>query len=411
MWRTMRALIAAFLIVFQSAHVTIAAEPVKGVVRIGLLDPASGIYASSGQQVDAGFRYYLATHGNALGGFHVELRTGDEGSTPETALASAHQLVEEDMVDAIVGLVNSNDALGVADYLDGAKKPLVITAAGADELTQTVARKTFSRVAHTSSQDVMPLGDYACRTLGKRTAAIVAVDGPYGWQSAGGFARTYTNAGCRVLQETYAPIEEGDWNALVAKIDRRAQVVFVSISSIAAQQFLEAFRTNGPKIDIVGSGLVTDESILGDERNAALGVITALHYAATLPRPENTKFRFGYESLSGHPVSQLVENGYVAAAMMSAALERMPGGAIRGEQLAAQLRGVTLEAPRGFLRFDSFGQVVDDVYIRRVRQVGGRYRNDVIATYQNVSQFWRFDPARYLQMPSYEKLKGTWARP
>jgi branched-chain amino acid transport system substrate-binding protein len=156
---------------------------------------------------------------------------------------------------------------------------------------------------------------------------------------------------------------------------------------------------------------LTDESVLSAERDFALGAITSLHYAATLPSPQNTAFRLGYESLGGQSVSQLAENGYVAAQALGAALARLPSGPVRGDALAVEMRGVTLQAPRGLVRFDSYGQVVDAVYVRRVRQVGGRFRNDVIETYPSVSQFWRYDPARYLQLPSYEKLKGTWARP
>ncbi len=383
-----------------------AAEAAKGVVRVGLLDPIDGTYAREGREVDSGFRYYLATHDDALGGFHVELRTADEGDSAGSALASAHELVEQDAVDAIVGLVTSKDALGVADYLDALKKPIVITSAGADDLTQ-VARTSFLRVSDASSQDTMPLGDYACRRLGKRNAAIVAVDSPFGTESAGGFARTYTEAGCRIVQETYVG-DDPDWNAVAAKIDRHADLVFVSFSSASAPRFLEAYRASGPKTTIVGTGLITDELVLGEERDTALGAITALHYAATLSNPENEAFRVGYEALGGHPVSHLVENGYVAAAAISAALEKLPAGPIKGDALAASLRAVTLHAPRGELHFDPTGQVVDSVYIRRVRQVGGRYRNDVIATYPNVTQFWHYDPERYRALPSYAKLKGTW---
>ena len=410
---TLRALLAAALIFSPvvSAATGADAETSKGTVRIGLLDPISGAYAPEGQEVDAGFRYYLATHDNALGGFRVELRTADEGETPDSALGSAHQLIEQDAVDAIVGLLRSNDALAVASYLDEQKKPIVITSAGAENLTEVGARKSFARVADTPSQDTMPLGDYVCRRLGKRTAAIVAQDAPFGWESAGGFARTFTEAGCRIVQETYFAEDTTDWNALATKIDRRAQIVFASTGSSAAPQFLAAFRANGPKATLVGSGLLTDERVLGAERENALGAITALHYSATLANAQNTAFRLGYESVSGHTVSQLVENGFVAAAALSTALGHLPAGSIKGETLAAELRGVAVIAPRGPLRFDVFGQVVDAVYVRRVDQVGGRFRNDVIATYPNVSQFWRYDPVRYLQFPPYEKLKGSWTRP
>jgi branched-chain amino acid transport system substrate-binding protein len=381
----------------------------KGTVRIGLLDPASGPFAGEGSDVEAGFRYYLATHGDKLGGFVVELRTGDEGTTPDAALATAHQLVEQDNADAIVGVLNSTDAYTLAPYIDEQKKLLVITGAGADGLTQTQVPKTIFRVSHTSSQDVMPLGDYVCRRMHLKTAAIVGTDYSYGIESAGGFARGYTDSGCRVVQELYASVG-ADWAPVVAKIDKRAQVVFAGVGAVDSVAFVSAYRTAGPRIPLTGDPTLTDERWLVQERDRALGITTASHYSAMLKTPINVAFRLGYESLTGHQVSLFVENGYVAAQMLAAALEKQATGPVKLDALLPALRAVQIAGPRGSVHFDRFQQVVNAVYIRQVRQVGGRFRNEVIETYPEVSQFGQYDPQRYLALPPYAKLKGTWAR-
>jgi branched-chain amino acid transport system substrate-binding protein len=383
----------------------------KGTIRIGLLDPSTGPLATEGGEVDAGFRYYLATHGDQLGGFGIELRTGDEGSSVEEALAVAHQLIEQDAVDAIVGVVSSADAYGIASYIDETKKLLVITGAGADELTQGAAQKTIFRVAHTSSQDVMPLGDYLCHRMRLRTAAIVAADQPYDIEASGGFARAYTDAGCRVLQEVYEPSGTTDWSQVAGKIDKRVQVVFTSVTIADAVGFLNAFRTAGPHAALASDGTLTDERVLLQERERAIDVMSGLHYAATLTTSTNVAFRSGYEQLTNRPVSQYVENGYVAAKMLDAALDKLGAGPVKIDALLVALRAVQLDAPRGPVRFDRYQQAVNNVYIRRVRQVGGKFRNDVIETFPAVSQFWQYTPERYLQLPTYAKLKGTWARP
>ena len=383
----------------------------KGTIRIGLLDPATGPVASEGANVDGGFRYYLASHGDKLGGFAVELRTGDEGSTTEQALTVAHQLVEQDAVDAIVGVVNSSDALALGPYIGAQKKLLIIAGAGADGLTQTPPPKTIFRVAHTSSQDVMPIGDYVCHRMRLRTAAIVATDYAYGVEAAGGFARAYTDARCHIIQEQYAPPGNPDWASTVGKIDKRAQVVFGAVGGMDSVSFVTAYRSAGPKTELVGDANLTDEEWLPIEREHALGVTTGSHYAATVKNPANLAFRLGYESLTGHHVGEYTENGYVAAQMLSAALDKLPSGAIKTDVLIAALRGVAVEAPRGPVHFDKFQQVVNNVYIRRVRQVGGRFRNEVLDTYPDVSQFWQYDADRYLALPPYAKLKGAWARP
>jgi len=59
-----------------------------------------------------------------------------------------------------------------------------------------------------------------------------------------------------------------------------------------------------------------------------------------------------------------------------------------------------------------------DFYLREVRNVeDDPFGNDrvnkanvVVHTFPDVSQFWTVEPDAYLQLPAYEKLKGTWAR-
>jgi branched-chain amino acid transport system substrate-binding protein len=417
MYARVRAFLGALVLSFvvparaDAAPSPAGAPAAKGQIRVGLLAATSGPFAGEGGDIVAGFRYFLATHGDRLGGFRVDLRTGDEGPTVDTALAVAHQLVEQDAVDVIVGVANSDAAYGIADYIDDRKKPLVIAGAGADELTQGKARKTLFRVQHTSSQDVMPLGNYACRKLHVRRVALVAADYTYGWESAGGFARTFTDAGCRIVQEQYVAPDGADFAAAVAKIDRSADGVFAAFSGQNAVKFVAAYRDGGLKVPLLGTTSLTDERFLNAERESAVGIYTGAHYAATLPNPDNIAFRLGYQSLEAQPVSSYAENGYVAAQALADALSRVSGGPIKADAVLAELRRVQIDAPRGPVRFDDLQQAVNDVFVRRVRQLGGRWRNDVVTAFSGVSQFWKYDPKRYLAFPTYAKLKGTWARP
>lgn len=383
----------------------------KGAFRVGLLNPLTGPYAALGADVNAGFQYYLATHGNRLGGFGISVRTGDEANSTDAALSKAHEFVEQDQVNLIVGLVNSGIAYGLSDYVDQQKTPLLITVAGADGLTQAKANPSVFRISYTSSQDAMPLGAYACKQLGKKTAAIVGLDYAFGWEAAGGFARTYTDAGCKIVQEIYAPLGTQDWSPFVQRIDKDASVVFAVIAGADAIRFLAAARDYGVKAEIIGHGALTDEQILPAEGATANGIITTLHYAATLPTKTNTAFRLSYEGATNKSVSQYVEDGYAAAEVVDAALAKLPAGPVQSQAFTEALRTVRIDAPRGPLHFDSKQQAVYNVYVRRVRQVGGKYRNEVIDTFVNVSQFWRYDQNAYLALPPYAKLKGTWAKP
>ena len=55
------------------------------------------------------------------------------------------------------------------------------------------------------------------------------------------------------------------------------------------------------------------------------------------------------------------------------------------------------------MSFDDYGNVVGNVYIRRVERKDGRLVNSVIYTYPSVSQFWTYDPKAFLANPVYSR--------
>ena len=66
--------------------------------------------------------------------------------------------------------------------------------------------------------------------------------------------------------------------------------------------------------------------------------------------------------------------------------------------------GVALtDSPRGPIKFDHFGNVVGDFYIRRVEKVNGKLVNKTVKTYHNVSQFWTYDEKSSSRQPVYSR--------
>ena len=58
---------------------------------------------------------------------------------------------------------------------------------------------------------------------------------------------------------------------------------------------------------------------------------------------------------------------------------------------------------RGPVSFDEFGNVVGNIYIRKVEKKDGKYVNAVVKTYPNVSQFWTYDKEEFLKNPVYSR--------
>lgn len=380
----------------------------KGTVTVGLLNPTSGPYAALGRDVNAGFQTYLDSKNGVLSGYGIKTVTGDEANDVGKATTKAHQLVEQNKAQVVVGLVNSAIAYAVAPYLEKAQVPLLITVAGADGLTRTKNGNVF-RVSYTSSQDTMPAGDYMCKTLGYKTTAIVALDYSFGWEAAGGFARTYEDAGCKVAQEIYAPLATQDWGPYVNQIKKSVDAVFVVAPGTDGIRLFKAYRGFGGKAPIVAHGSTTDEQLLSTEADTAKDVVTSLHYTPELDTPVNKEFVKQFAADNKRGANQYAEDGYTAAMALEAALAKLDGK-VSSADLKSALAGVSIEAPRGPVKFDEYGQAIYNVYLRKVASKDGKWVNEPVETIPNVSQFWTYSPDEYLKFPPYEKLKGTWAK-
>ncbi|PYN01135.1 MAG: ABC transporter substrate-binding protein, partial [Candidatus Rokuibacteriota bacterium] len=158
------------------------------------------------------------------------------------------------------------------------------------------------------------------------------------------------------------------------------------------------------RIPLIGGGTFTDEHVLRTMGDEVLGVVTALHYSAALQTPANKKFAGAYEAKYKQVPSYYSEGMYVAGMALKAALEATGGDIENVDKFVNALRKVDLsDAPRGPIRFDDFGNPIENVYVRKVEKVNDRLQNTVIHTFPNVSQFGPYKADDYLKNPVYSR--------
>jgi branched-chain amino acid transport system substrate-binding protein len=61
------------------------------------------------------------------------------------------------------------------------------------------------------------------------------------------------------------------------------------------------------------------------------------------------------------------------------------------------------DTPRGPLSFDDHGNVIGNIYIRRIEKQDGKLANKTVKTYEKVSQFWTYDEKTFLSQPVYSR--------
>ena len=236
-----------------------------------------------------------------------------------------------------------------------------------------------------------------------------SLDYAFGWESVGGFQRTFEEQGGRITQKLWAPVSVHDFAPYLAQIPKNIDAVYALVLGRAALQFMRQYEEFGLKgrVPLIGGGTTTDEHVLPGMGDEAIGVVTALHYSGSLDTPANATFAAAYRARFKKVPSYYGESMYTGAKWLVAAIEKLGGHVEDPERLAEALRAVKVtDVPRGPVALDSYGSPVQNIYIRRVERVNGELRNTVIETLPAVSQFWTYDPAEYLRRPLYSRAYG-----
>ena len=90
-------------------------------------------------------------------------------------------------------------------------------------------------------------------------------------------------------------------------------------------------------------------------------------------------------------------------AVLEAAVKAVKGNVEDKPALMAALRATNVDTVRGPVKFDELGNVVGNVYLRKVTRKDGRLVNSVFKTYPNVSQFWTYGKEAFLANPVYSR--------
>jgi len=378
----------------------------SGPMKIGFLTVKTGPLASGGIQMEQGLTLYLKERNNTLAGRPVQLFTGDSAGAPAMARTKMQEFLERENIACLIGPLATAEALAIDDYIRDKQIP-TLSVAAAEDMTQRKANPWFVRATSSSAQCSYPMGDYAAKELKYKRAAMIADDIAYGYELNAGFQRAFEDAGGKVVQKLWPPLVSPDYGTYIAQLKQDVDVLFIGFAGSNGFKFFKQYKEYGGKTPILGGMTAIDESLLQQMGDDAIGVISTCWYSAQLDNPENKKF------VEGMNRDYKVDPGFYAAAtytngaVLEAALKKVEGRIEDKNALEAALRASDkIPTCRGPVSFDKYGNVVGNIYIRKVEKKGGKLVNIVIKTYPNVSQFWTYDADEFLNHPVYNR--ETW---
>lgn len=353
--------------------------------KIGLILPMTGPFASTGKQLESAARLYVAQHGDTVAGKKVVLIVKDDTGVPEATKRLAQELVINEKVQVLAGFGLTPLALATAPLATQSRTPMVVMAAATSAITE--ASPFIVRTSFTVPQVVTTLADWATKNNIKKVVSLVTDYAP-GVDSEKFFNQRFIANGGQIIETLRVPLRNPDFAPFLQRVrDSRPDALFAFVPAGVGSALMKQFAERGldkAGIRLIAEGSVTDDSILNDMGDVAVGVVTAHHYSAAHNSAINKKFveDFGRDTNGLRPNFMAV-GSYDGMRVIYEAAKSSKGAG--GEVLLNAMKGQVFESPRGPMYIDAQTRdVVQNVYVRRVERIGGQLWNREIETVTNV---------------------------
>jgi branched-chain amino acid transport system substrate-binding protein len=348
-----------------------AAEISDGVVKIGVLNDRSGLYADlSGQGSVIAAQMAVEDYGAAAKGLKVEIVAADHQNKPDVGSNVARQWFDIDKVDLIVDVPNSGVALAVNEIVREKNKVFINSGAGTSDLTGKACSPNTVHWTYDTWALANGTGKAVVQTGGKTWFFIVA-DYAFGQALERDTSAVVIANGGKVLGSVRHPLSTADFSSyLLQAQSSKAQIIGLANAGTdltnAIKQAAEFGIVQGGQ-NLAGL-LVFITDVHGIGLQAAQGLIlTEAFYWDLNDGTRAWSKRFAERNGGKYPT--MIHAGVYAAVLhYLKAVEALKSDA-DGAKVVAEMKRTPTDDPlfgKGTIRED--GRKIHDMYLFQVKK-------------------------------------------
>jgi branched-chain amino acid transport system substrate-binding protein len=187
-------------------------------IRIGMVDPLTGVYAAPAQNEVTGAKLAIEQM-NAKGGIlgrPVELLVEDSANDVGTGVQKARKLIERDQVTFLIGDVNSAIAQALAQVTNEKKMLQIVSGGHTDSITGGDCKWNVYRVCNTTRMEANAVSDLLFNKYGKKWHFITP-DYAFGHTLQKACADNLAKLGGTVTGNELTPLGTTDFSAYLIK--------------------------------------------------------------------------------------------------------------------------------------------------------------------------------------------------
>lgn len=383
-------------LVVAAALTMSALAPVNAeTIKVGVILTYSGRDAALGEQIDRAVNLFVKLHANELPpDVKVELiKRDDTGVNPDLAKRLAQELVLRDQVQILTGGQWTPNAMAIAALTKEAKVPFVTMTAGGSAVT--LQSPYVVRTGWTLWQTSYPLGEWAAKQGWKNAYTVVSDFGP-GHDGEAAFTKGFTEGGGTIVGSVRIALKTTDYLPYFQKIkDVNPDVIYVfNPGGPQATAFMKAFDDVGiikSKIKLIGPGDITSDDELPNMGRSALGVVTLGQYSPAATRQTNVDFVAAWKKEYGanSVPTYFAVAGWDGMRAIYDAIKAQKGKIDPDATMKFLREWSNPNSPRGPIRIDQAGDLVQNLYLRRVEEKDGRLANIEFATIKQIGDPWK----------------------
>ena len=356
-------------------------------VKVGLILPLTGPFAPTGRQIEGGVRLYMQQHGDKAAGKKIELIVRDDGNVADATKRIAQELIVNEKVSVLAGFGLTPLALATAPLSAEAKIPQIIMGAA----TAIIPDRSpyIVRTSMVTNQITVGIADWAPKSGLKRVVTLVSDFAP-GIDIEKAFSERFKASGGEIIEQLRVPLANPDFAPFLQRVrDAKPEGLFVFVPAGVGSIFMKQFVERGldkSGIKLIDTGDMTDDDILNNIGDVALGLITSHHYSAAHPSALNKTFVADFKKTNKMRPNFMGVGGYDGMALLYKALEKTKGNA-NGDALVAAMKGMSWESPRGPISIDpATRDIVQNIYVRKVEKKDGELYNVEFQTFNAVKK-------------------------
>lgn len=331
----------------------------SGPIKIGVLAPTSGFLSIYGQENQRGYEFALEQLDGTILDRDVKLSVADTESSPSGALDAVKQLVQQENVDALVGLASSSAGSNVGQFLSNNEQiPLVASQVASRSVREGCYRPVFYPWPSNVEMSIAN-GRFIANELGNYedvdTSQVhyVGLDYAMGQNSREVLNENLKKHGSEITGSTMVPPDVSDFSSYFPEIKQADPEVLTGfIPGQQAVQFISQAADYGLKEQKMFCLLGDTASLLGLAQmgEAANGMYSTVWYNPERQNELNTAFKDWYNSnYDNLPPNEAAANAVNQLYSLAQGMES--AGSTNPDEVINALEGMSFDSTYGELTY------------------------------------------------------------